>query len=209
MSPKVSKEHIEQRRNKIVDAAKHVFAEQGFENTTMKHVMEKASVSRGGLYQYFANKEDLFETILKEDLDSIVEENNNLLKRDINSYWDLLLLRMFGDSKQPSEEMDDLAPSKLEFFITGRNDRRRREYGEERYRNGLRIYTDVIKAGQACGEFSEKYDSEIVARSIVAHIDGLALEHAILPKHEVKLKQQSDMFLEYLKMALEIKKDKE
>ncbi|WP_028782487.1 TetR/AcrR family transcriptional regulator [Thalassobacillus devorans] len=204
MSPKVSKEHLKQRRADILAAAKTVFIKHGYERTTMKHVMEEAKVSRGGLYQYFSNKEELYEAILKENLLQVSEETQEFLENEVKSYWDLLLLRIFGEDREPDDEMDPLAPSNLEFFIIGRNDERRRKYGQERYQNGLKIYADVIKAGQENGEFSDRYDSEMLARAIITYIDGLALDHAILPEQDVQLKEQSTILLEFLKMALEV-----
>ncbi|GEN53192.1 TetR/AcrR family transcriptional regulator [Halobacillus faecis] len=200
MSPRVSKEHLKQRRADILEAARQVFIEHGYEHTTMKHVMEAADVSRGGLYQYFSNKEDLFEALLEEGL---TEETEDSLEK-VESYWSLLMQLLFGEDGSPDTEMDPLAPSKLEFFITGRNDERRRAYGEKRYEMGLRIYDDLIKRGQKSGEFSDRYDSELVARSIITFIDGLALDHAILPDEKVKLKEQSALFVDYLKMALDV-----
>ncbi|WP_064091241.1 TetR/AcrR family transcriptional regulator [Rossellomorea aquimaris] len=205
MSPKVSKEHKEQRRANILEAARNVFIEHGYEKTTMKHIMDAANVSRGGLYQYFSNKEDVYETILEESLTKSLNETVDSLKEEVSSYWDLLLMSVFGEDKKPDDEMDPMAPSNLEFFITGRNDQRRREYGKVRYYDGLKIYKDIIDQGQTKGEFSSKFDSEILARSIVSFIDGLALEHSILPKEDLKLKEQSTLFVEYLKLALEVK----
>ena len=69
------------------------------------------------------------------------------------------------------------------------------------------MYEELIKAGQDRGEFSKKYDSQMIARSIVSFIDGLALDHAILPEEEIQLKEQSLLFVEYLKMALGIEKN--
>ncbi|WP_085507739.1 TetR/AcrR family transcriptional regulator [Thalassobacillus devorans] len=204
MSPKVSKEHLQQRRADILEAAKRVFIQYGYEAATMKHVMEEAGVSRGGLYQYFSNKEDLYETILKENLSEVSDKTKRSLDEKTASYWDLLLLRVFGEDKQPNDEMDPLAPSNLEFFITGRNDERRRKYGQQRYRKGLKVYADVIEAGQKSGEFSSQYDSKVLARTIISFIDGLALDHAILPEEDVQLKDQSTMLLEYLKMTLNV-----
>ena len=204
MSPKVSKEHLQQRRIKIVEAAKQVFIEYGYEHTTMKHVMDASNVSRGGLYQYFSNKEELYEVILEERLEKTLNETRELLEDNVDSYWELLLLRMFGESKEPNDRMDPLASSSLEFFITGRNDDRRRKYGEKRYRYGLKLYSEVIEAGQKNKQFSQKYDSEIIARTIVSFIDGLALDHAILSSEDLKMKEQSILFVQYLKMALEV-----
>lgn len=205
MSPRVSKEHLKQRRANILEAATQVFIEHGYERTTMKHVMDAANVSRGGLYQYFSNKEDLYEAILKQNLSNEAEDTEHSLEESEESHWSMLLKLMFGENREPDDEMDPLAPSNLEFFITGRNDERRRKYGHERYKTGLKIFADVIKSGQEKGEFSDCYDSDIIARSIVTYIDGLALDHAILSEDLVQLKEQSVMLVEYLKMALDVK----
>ncbi|REJ10027.1 TetR/AcrR family transcriptional regulator [Halobacillus trueperi] len=201
MSPRVSKEHLKQRRADIMEAARNVFIKHGYEHTTMKHVMESAGVSRGGLYQYFSNKEDLFEALLEEGLTDEAETTEDSLEK-VESYWDLLMQLLFGEDGSPNTEMDPLAPSKLEFFITGRNNERRRAYGEKRYEMGLQIYDGLITKGQKSGEFSDRYESQIIARSIITFIDGLALDHAILPEEKVKLKEQSVLFVDYLRMAL-------
>ena len=87
MSPKVSQEHLKQRRAKILAAATEVFTEQGYERTTMKHVMEAAGVSRGGLYHYFSNKEDLYEAILEDNLLREHTSTQNILEKKVDSYW--------------------------------------------------------------------------------------------------------------------------
>ena len=50
----------EQRRKDIVDAAERVFFKKGHENATMDDVAEEAELSKGTLYLYFKNKEDLY-----------------------------------------------------------------------------------------------------------------------------------------------------
>ncbi|MBT2644721.1 TetR/AcrR family transcriptional regulator [Bacillus sp. ISL-41] len=204
MSPKVSQEHMEQRRAEILKAAENVFIEYGYERATMKHIMDAANVSRGGLYQYFSNKEAVFETILEEGLSIEMDETLEMLKENATSYWDMLMKTIFGEDGEPDDEMDPLAPAKLEFFIIGRNDEHRREYGSVRYNNGLKLYAHIIEHGQRCGEFSTRFDHEIIARSIIAFIDGLAVEDAMLSKEDLRIKEQSILFVEYLKMALEI-----
>ncbi|WNF23273.1 TetR family transcriptional regulator [Mesobacillus jeotgali] len=207
MSPKVSQEHMEQRRAEILKAAEKVFIEYGFERATMKHIMDAANVSRGGLYQYFSNKEAVFETILEEGLSLELDETLQMLKENATSYWDMLMKTIFGEGGEPDDEMDPLAPAKLEFFIIGRNDEHRRAYGTTRYNNGLKIYAHIIEHGQRSGEFSTRYDHEIIARSIIAFIDGLAVEDAMLSREDLKIKEQSILFVEYLKLALGINGD--
>jgi AcrR family transcriptional regulator len=45
--------------------ATKLFAERGYENTSIETVLQEASVSRGSLYHHFKNKEALFEAVLE------------------------------------------------------------------------------------------------------------------------------------------------
>lgn len=51
------------RRNSIIDAAETLFFSKGFETTTMDEVAEEAEFSKGTLYLYFKNKDDLYAAI--------------------------------------------------------------------------------------------------------------------------------------------------
>ncbi|MEV7038891.1 TetR/AcrR family transcriptional regulator [Amycolatopsis sp. NPDC051061] len=46
-------------REKVVRAAVRLFAEKGFEATTVREIVEEAGVTKGGLYHYFESKDDL------------------------------------------------------------------------------------------------------------------------------------------------------
>jgi AcrR family transcriptional regulator len=50
----------ETRRNAIIEAATHVFLENGFEKTTMSDIATQLGGSKATLYGYFSTKEDLF-----------------------------------------------------------------------------------------------------------------------------------------------------
>jgi AcrR family transcriptional regulator len=55
------KEREKQRRqNDIIDAAEQVFFSKGFALATMDDVAEEAELSKGTLYLYFQNKQDLY-----------------------------------------------------------------------------------------------------------------------------------------------------
>lgn len=54
MTPKA-----EETRERILDAALALFREQGFDDTTMRDIAEKADVATGAAYYYFRSKEDL------------------------------------------------------------------------------------------------------------------------------------------------------
>jgi AcrR family transcriptional regulator len=51
-------------REHLVTAATRVFAERGFDATSVEAVLDAAGVSRGSLYHHFKSKEALFEAVL-------------------------------------------------------------------------------------------------------------------------------------------------
>jgi AcrR family transcriptional regulator len=62
--PKVSEEHKERRREEILEAAQRVFARHGFEGATVRRLEEGTGLSRGAIFSYFANKEELFVAVV-------------------------------------------------------------------------------------------------------------------------------------------------
>jgi AcrR family transcriptional regulator len=52
-------------REHLIEVATTLFAERGYEDTSIETVLQVASVSRGSLYHHFKNKEALFEAVLE------------------------------------------------------------------------------------------------------------------------------------------------
>jgi len=55
------------KRRQIVQGARKVFLAQGFDAASMSDIARAAGVSKGTLYVYFANKEQLFSAIVHEE----------------------------------------------------------------------------------------------------------------------------------------------
>jgi TetR/AcrR family transcriptional regulator len=72
----------EQRRSAIVDAAEEVFFSRGVENATMDEVAEKAELSKGTLYLYFKNKNDLFHAIVARALEILFNMFQRAVKNE-------------------------------------------------------------------------------------------------------------------------------
>ena len=56
----------QRRRARILEAARACFGEEGFAGATVGRIALRAGVSNGLLYQFFRNKEHLFEVVLEE-----------------------------------------------------------------------------------------------------------------------------------------------
>jgi AcrR family transcriptional regulator len=57
------------KRRQILDGARAVFLSQGFDAASMGEIAKAAGVSKGTLYVYFENKEQLFEAIVHQQCD--------------------------------------------------------------------------------------------------------------------------------------------
>jgi AcrR family transcriptional regulator len=58
--PKVSQEHLDARREEILDGARRAFARYGYEGATVARLEEEIGVSRGAIFHYFPDKWSLF-----------------------------------------------------------------------------------------------------------------------------------------------------
>jgi AcrR family transcriptional regulator len=56
----------DQRRDRILQTARDVFFEEGYGAATMSMIAARLGGSKGTLYAYFKNKEDLFEEIIRD-----------------------------------------------------------------------------------------------------------------------------------------------
>lgn len=58
---------VVQRRKQILKAAVEAFAEKGFHATRVSDVARRAGVAYGLVYHYFSSKDDLLETVFREN----------------------------------------------------------------------------------------------------------------------------------------------
>lgn len=65
----------------ILDASLDAAARYGLENTTTRHIAERAGISVGTLYHYFDDKEDVYAALQKRMTDELVERIRALIPR--------------------------------------------------------------------------------------------------------------------------------
>jgi AcrR family transcriptional regulator len=61
-------------RGQLIEVATRLFAEHGYEGTSIEAVLSAAGVSRGALYHHFAGKEALFEAVVSAVSDQVMVE---------------------------------------------------------------------------------------------------------------------------------------
>ncbi len=69
------------KRKQIIDGARRVFISMGFDAASMNDITREAGVSKGTIYVYFANKEELFEALIEDERNVIFANLFEALER--------------------------------------------------------------------------------------------------------------------------------
>lgn len=77
----MNKRSGEESKRVILAAARTVFAEQGYAQANMRDIARVAGISVGGLYLYFKNKEDLFQTFMLEWMNNLNDRTQESLHK--------------------------------------------------------------------------------------------------------------------------------
>lgn len=64
-----------ERKQQIQLAAKEVFLDKGFNDTTMNDIVKTSGMSTGGVYHYYKNKFDILYDIMEEGIEYRMEKN--------------------------------------------------------------------------------------------------------------------------------------
>ena len=62
------------RENQLLAIARRLFARDGYERTSLRDIAEAADITKAALYYYFPNKEALYERVVLESMQALVEQ---------------------------------------------------------------------------------------------------------------------------------------
>lgn len=196
--PKVSKQHIIQRKAEILSAAKRVFNQKGFEPATMQDVVTASGMSRGGVYQYFSSTDDMMRALLEENMDSGEKYIADLIQKHskIGDALDDYLSSVEKDAGDP------FAMAVNEYFVTGWRNKSRKSYLMKRYSKGKALFLRLLEEGEHRGEFSPLQPPEVIAQFLITVCDGLSLESNLLDNKTTGVAEQIKALKMYLKTVL-------
>ena len=154
-------------RNQILDAAEQLFAEQGFARTTIKQIGRAAGVNSALLYYYFADKEELYQEVLRRLIGNLVERTSGSLDRP----------------GPPESRLRALVAAQAEAIASNPRFPRLlvRELAESDAAHAVgplhvlaattfRRLCDLVREGQAAGVFRRGLDPRFAAISIVSQV---------------------------------------
>ena len=98
--PKVTEEYIQNKKNRIIDAAYTLCLRQTVSTVTMQDIINETGLSQGGIYRFFKDIDDIFSNMLlflrkkesiKEKVDEILSQADELPPAEItNLIFDML-----------------------------------------------------------------------------------------------------------------------
>ncbi len=74
---------ISKTRQLMVDVARQLFAQKGFENTTMNDIALASGRGRRTLYTYFKNKEEVYYAVIEGELERLSDKMDEVAARKI------------------------------------------------------------------------------------------------------------------------------
>jgi len=151
------------RQNELLQIAADLFADRGYNATTVRDIADEAGILSGSLYHHFDSKESMIDTIL-----------SSFIEQTLSQYEAVV-----AEGKGPTETFEGLVRASLDSMVDSRsailiyqNEARflavqpRFSYLRDAHRRFERIWTDVLKDGIAAGEFRDSIDPKLVYRLI-------------------------------------------
>ncbi|MEW5871555.1 MAG: TetR/AcrR family transcriptional regulator [Chloroflexota bacterium] len=80
MARAVKEEQYAVRRNEILDVAQRLIFTQGYEQTSIQHLLDELGISKGAFYHYFSSKQALLEALIER----MVEEAQQVIDPILN-----------------------------------------------------------------------------------------------------------------------------
>ena len=156
------------RPQELLAAALGQFVERGFAATRLEDVARRAGVSKGTLYLYFANKEELFKAVVRENIVHAIGaaeqevanhsgSSADLLRLILMNWWEQLgATELAGITKLMMAEANNF-PDLAKF------------YDEEVISRGNALISSVLTRGMQRGEF-RPLDPLVMTRVLTAPV---------------------------------------
>jgi AcrR family transcriptional regulator len=177
----------EARPKEILAAALASFAEHGFAATRLDDVALRAGVTKGTLYLYFPNKEELFAAVVRQALVPNLERGEALLD-EVGEPAALLLERLMRGWAELALSPAGAIP-KIIVSEAGNFPELARFYREEVVDRGMELMRRVVRLGVERGEFRAPDDIDNAVRCIFAPI-----VLAMLWRHSFGRHEEADRF---------------
>lgn len=164
--PKVLPEYKKQAADKILNAAKEVFARKGYYEARMEDIAAQVGVSKRTLYLYFKNKEDLFKAICAAAPQS--------MQRNLESALSTSDLMATCAAIFDSAVKDPFAGFNFEMLAAASRDPELKKTLRELYESEIDVTEQFLNEMKEKRLLPQDLDPALLARALIALYDGIA-----------------------------------
>jgi AcrR family transcriptional regulator len=186
MSPRTKEQNamIRQARSReILDAARQVFAEQGFHAARMSDIAHAAGVSQGTLYHYFRSKDDLFMALLFPWAERLAEAVKGLPESPSDATDKMWAMSRLATAFFQADE--ELMPVLVEFWAYALRNPEANEGFRDLFQAMQESYACIIEEGIASGEF-RPVDVQTLSALPLVVLDGVIVLASLLDRSLVQ-----------------------
>jgi len=173
-------QRTEATRRALLDAAKRIFARDGFEASRIEDIAGATGHTRGAFYAHFNNKEDLFFALFEQEAGERLRDLRSSLEKCRDSTGRLRALRKFYVGRALDRQWVMLALEFKLFALRHPKLRARLARTHRRIRESLKLemignlIPNLLKDGREL--------REVRRVALEAALNGLVLEHAYDPE---------------------------
>jgi AcrR family transcriptional regulator len=142
----------EARPEELVESALTVFAERGFRQTTLEEVAQRAGVSKGTVYLYFASKDALFEAVVEKKVIALLESAEEMARAHGGTATEVLV-DVVKTMWEAMSRTDMVCVARMVQGELRQFPEVRRFYFEHVVVRHRRLLADIAARGVASGEF--------------------------------------------------------
>ncbi len=172
-SPRLTREQSKAlTRERLLTAARSVFARRGFHGSSVEEVAAEAGYSTGALYSNFDGKEDLFLVLMEREIEEHAREIQDAVGKRSS-----IAERATGGARQwmiMIEREPELLLLFMEFWAYGVRDARMRPKVAARFAQVRELLTKLIADGTRELDLELELPAEHLAIAIDALADGIA-----------------------------------
>ncbi len=168
-------------RERLLSAARSVFARGGFHGASVDEIASKAGFSTGALYSNFDGKEDLFLALMEREIDAYAREISDAVRGARASVTE----RATGGARQwmaMIEREPELLLLFMEFWAYGVRDTQVRPKVAARFAQMRAVLTGLIVDGVREFDLELALPAEQLAIAIDALADGIARQKLADPE---------------------------
>lgn len=156
------KERVKQEReHEILQAARDVFSERGFEKASIEDIAERVGIGKGTVYLHFSSKEDLLIALMRQACLGLVETCRAATEQQATAAGKLrCIIQAIVDHRYANRRWVRIVATELPVFLGYKQ----RLNASTELRG---LIADVIRQGQDEGVFESRIGPQMAAQSLL------------------------------------------